>query len=251
MKKLLLFMMMLAAVSAYSQDNAVKLKLMGLGYGNYTVSYERALSEKNSINASFALLSPDGAIKNYLPNWYYEWDGSGSGPFDKNGKGITEDAPWIGEFYSGYGFSVDYRMYGKQALKGFYYGPYVKYMSLDFRLEDEIRGPYYTIESNISGFGAGFEIGNQWLIIDRIVLDLYFGLGAQLFSATGKYVQDPVPAAGSFDYSDIIPDVIDAYAKIPYIDKRLETTVESDALLLHIPLPLPDLRGGFSIGFAF
>lgn len=230
---------MVATITSFAQENVVKIKPLGLIYGNYTVSYERVINEKNSASISLGFISLNSVT--LVPNWYYEWDGCE--------KGIVEDSPWIGELHNGFNVSIDYRFYTNEVLKNFYYGPYLKYLSLGFKLEDEIEGPYYTIESTVKEIGAGIEIGNQWMLSNNISLDLYMGIGAQLFSAKGTYVQDQAPCG--FDYSTIVLDVTDAYEKIPYVHKNLETTVEPNDLLLEIPLFLPDFRFGFTVGFAF
>jgi len=121
---------------------------------------------------------------------------------------------------------------------------------LDFMLKDRIEEDYFDIHSSFSGLGLGVLIGYQWLIAKTVTIDWYFlGLGAQSFLADGDYIVTPEQA--NYDYEAIIPQVVGGYERVPYIARNVKTEVFPDRLNLQIPIIIPDIRMGFSVGIAF
>lgn len=71
---------------------------------------------------------------------------------------------------SGLFFTPEYRQYlsaSKEAMEGFYIGPYLRYQNL--KIEDEVT------KAKLSTFGGGLSIGHQWIFRDLISLDLFAG----------------------------------------------------------------------------
>ena len=84
--------------------------------------------------------------------------------------------------FSGFGVTPEFRKYlssSKQAPEGFYLAPFLRYQS--FNLETEYSNDWSsdsrttTAEATYNTFGGGLLIGKQWVFIDRIVLDTFFG----------------------------------------------------------------------------
>ncbi|MBN1927326.1 MAG: DUF3575 domain-containing protein [Prolixibacteraceae bacterium] len=238
MKKSLLIILLFVAATGFSQNNAVKFSLSGANFGAYSLAYEHALNEKSSLNLTLGYWTPNNGIFTFSEDFYIE---------DR----ILDESIWIGELYTGYHFSLDYRIHpAGEGLKGFYWGPYARYWNLGFKLRDRIDENYFDINSSFSGLGLGVQIGYQWVIAKIVTIDWYFlGLGAQSFNANGDYVVTPDQA--NFDYEAIIPDVVGGYERVPYIANNVKTEVFSDRLNLQIPIILPDIRMGLSVGIAF
>lgn len=238
MKKSLLLILLFVTVTSFGQDNTVKFSLSGVNYGDYSLNYERALNEKSSLNLTVGYWSPNIGIFTFSDDFYIE-------------DGWLEDAPWFVDLYSGYHVSLDYRIHpAGEGLKGFYWGPYARYWNLDFTLRDRIDEDYFDINTSFSGLGLGVQIGYQWVIAKIVTIDWYFlGVGAQSFLANGDYVI--TPDQSNFDYESIVSDVTGGYDSVPYIAKNVKTEVYSDKLNLQIPIIIPDIRMGFSIGIAF
>ncbi|HPR30638.1 MAG TPA: hypothetical protein PLK12_01025, partial [Prolixibacteraceae bacterium] len=97
MKKSLWFLFMFMATIGFSQNNTVKFGLSGVNYGAYSLSYERTLNEKSSLNLTVGYWSPNNGIFTFSEDFYIE---------DR----ILEHSIWIGELYTGYHASLDYRI---------------------------------------------------------------------------------------------------------------------------------------------
>jgi hypothetical protein len=57
MKVKLILILLLFAMTSYSQKNAVKLGLAGMSYGDFTVGFERAISSNSSVNIYLGTLN--------------------------------------------------------------------------------------------------------------------------------------------------------------------------------------------------
>lgn len=77
----------------------------------------------------------------------------------------------IGETkFRGFGITPEFRYYlSDQALDGFYLGPFLRYQNFD--LTDDLTED----EATFSSFGGGLVIGRQWLLKERITIDLFGG----------------------------------------------------------------------------
>jgi hypothetical protein len=239
MKKIVLFILLLVSISGFTQQNVVKIGLLGLSYGDYSLSYERALSPKSSINFTAGYMNPNNGVLNLYQDIY------------------VQDGVWIGDWYDGIHSSVDYRFYTGEkgtALKGFYVSPYLRYWNLALLLQDEIEGDFFDVDTKLSSVGIGFQVGYQWLISKKISIDWYFlGIGAQKFTGNASWVLTAESAAKytNFDYNTIIDDVNDPFFKVEYVKKNYSYKMSSNAMNVKLPLWLPDIRTGITIGYAF
>jgi hypothetical protein len=124
--------------SSESKPNVVKVNPLGLLFGQASISYERALDEKNAVQVTptFGFLSV-GGVK-----------------------------------YSTLGLSAEYRYYlsnSKTAPQGFYVSPGVGFASVKVK---ETGGASFTG----SAFSVKALIGNQWTWESGFALDLFGGV---------------------------------------------------------------------------
>jgi hypothetical protein len=160
MKKIFLsFAIMLVAASGFAQKNVVKANLFGAFGGSYTLAYERVLNDKMSVQLSVGYRT------------FKVYDFSVSTITDK----LSYSGPTIlGEF----------RYYvtnaSKDVPRGFYVAPFVRYGSYTYKYVYNDTDPSYsssneTAKYTITSIGGGVMLGYQWLIADRVSLDLFAG----------------------------------------------------------------------------
>ena len=232
MKKVLIVLFLVFTIEGFAQQNAVKVGLLGLNYGDFGVSYERLINTKSSFNFTIGYLNPK-----------ISW-------FDFPSYFEPNEGVWLTELNSGFHTSLDYRFYvgNHQAIKGFYLGPYLRYWGLGFDMKDIIDGDSFDVNSKISSIGLGFQMGYHWVINNKFSLDWYFvGLGVEKLNMKGAYVN----ANSGFNYASIQDDVEDVFSGMKIIQNQLETVVTPDALDVKLPLWFPGIKTGFTIGYAF
>ncbi|MDA3878745.1 MAG: DUF3575 domain-containing protein [Prolixibacteraceae bacterium] len=252
MKKIIFLSLMLIALMGHAQKNAVKLGLAGTQYGDFTVNYERVLTEKSSLNFNVGY-----------------WDLSTS--FFNIYKYYTQTDPKAIQFLDFKGsmhFSLDYRTYlgQKGAMRGLYLAPYLRYWGqgvdlLDIMYSDEYEDNYvFDIDTKISSFGVGFQIGYQWIIRDQISIDFYFmGIGVERMTLTGKFTSNVkemvynhvTEEVENFNHEYFEKSVENTIKGINLISKKAKIEATGDYLLVKIPLWLPGIRTGFTIGYSF
>lgn len=232
MKKISLVLFLIISMSAFSQENAVKLGLLGLNYGDFAVSYERIINTKSSLNYTIGYLNPNAS--------WFDFTGS----FDSN------EGVWLDDVNDGFHTSIEYRFYlgNHQPIKGFYMAPYLRYWNLAFQMKDIIDEDNFDIDAKVSSIGLGFQMGYHWLINDKISLDWYFvGLGVEKMNIKGSYVT----SISGFPYGSIEDDVESVFDGMKIVQNRLKTEATSDALNVKLPLWTPGIKTGLSIGYAF
>jgi hypothetical protein len=143
MKKLFTCVLLFAVIAGakaqdQSRQNAVKINPLSLFLATGNVSYERAISEKSSLQLGV----------------FY------------SGVNIS------GLKYSGFGITPEYRIYvaGRQeAMNGLYVGPFLRYQS--FSLKDKNTSD----EASFKSFGGGALLGWEKTWDSGFVLDLFAG----------------------------------------------------------------------------
>jgi len=235
MKTRLFLLFTLLSVAGFSQENVIKLGLSGMGYGMYSLSYERAITPKSSMNLNLGYWNINASLINNDP--FEIGDGFG-----------------INTFKSGFNGAIDYRFYvGTQdGLKGLYIGPYLRYWNYSAILYDEINSENFDINTKISSIGLGFQMGYHWIINDKISIDWYFiGLGAERFNTRLEYV---AKSAG-YTYTgaqNIEDDIKDVFNDFDYLQKRITTeVVPNKNTTAKLPFFFAGVKTGFSIGYAF
>ena len=153
--------------------NLIKFNLAGALLNNYTFQYERVLSRKQSIALTIGI-SPNVPL-----------------PFKStllNAFGGNSDAKRAIETtrFTRYTVNLEYRFYfSGNAPKGLYFAPFLRYMNMklsqDYTFtpsDNKLHTAH--MNSGFNGFGAGFLIGDQFLLgphwaIDWWILGPFYG----------------------------------------------------------------------------
>jgi hypothetical protein len=231
-KKILVFTLVILSLGGFSQENIIKLGMSGVGYGNFALKYERAVTAKNSLSLTVGYLNQD------------------MGLFTNDYSTVTDGGIIIDSLGRGFHTSLDYRFYlGKEErTKGFYLAPYLRYWNYSFHMLDEIRLDYFDVDAKISSIGIGFQMGFHWIVYDKISIDWsFFGLGVAYMNPRMVYSIDKE----NFNYSTIEQDIRDVFDGWDYFEKRLVTTPGENNLVAKLSTLFPGIRMGISIGYAF
>lgn len=242
-KTLTLLLMLFLAVRSPAQENdttpapniTVKWAPTGLILGSGSLQVEYNFGGKNSLTAKIGL--PVAAHHSFS--------------YDDKDANFTMKAT---------SFLAGYRTYFSQKhLRGLYYEPYFKYVhhtsegtgtgTLNSRTAE------FAFTNNYNGVGLGVQLGAQFFIGKRFVIDLFF-LGPEINSATNSF--KAMEVSGTVPWTDVdakeaedeIRDFIDQF---PFIRKRTSVLVDTDnkRVLADFKGPLPGIRTGVSIGIAF
>lgn len=209
--------------------NLVKLNLPNLVFGNLTLNYERLLSPRNSATLNVGYIRPQAPIS-FLSDF------------------IDTEEIKPPEF-SGLTATLEYRIYSKKkgAGRGFYYAPYLRYANHKLAFQSDIVGNSSNVSSQLSAVGLGAQIGAQWLIKDRVVIDLgILGLAAQWY--TYKSTFTAVDEAINFD--EIRADLEMEIEDSP-ISNKLEFTSDENSLQAKMPFLFGGARAYLSVGYKF
>ncbi|MFY0644853.1 MAG: DUF3575 domain-containing protein [Bacteroidia bacterium] len=249
MKKLIsLFILSAICLGANAQTMVVKTNLLGYGLAavdltTINANFEYKISPKNSIGIV-------GAIK---PASTMTLKATGTTNDDK--------LQYTGEISpKGYSLTPYFRMYSKDALKGFYFEVFARYFSYNF----EIPYDYDKNGSNIrayangsaSAFGGGVVIGTQVPIGKMFVLDFYGGLGLGVGNA---HAETDDPNLEEEDFADIKKEMDELKANGDVniiivgniIDNMTYDANKTSAWADIDGFPVPMLRGGISFGILF
>jgi hypothetical protein len=232
MKRLLTIGLIFISFVGFTQENVIKLGISGVAYGDFSLSYERKVATKSAINFTFGYINPNVSLL-----------GSSLPQHSSTKVGLSE-------LYDGFHTSLDYRFYvgKKEAPKGFYLAPYLRYFGYKFLVIDEIDGDYFKVNSHISSIGLGFQMGYHWIVYDKISIDWYFlGLGAEYVMPKAVYTTD----SKNFNYSSIVDNVVAVFDGWGYFQKRLKTTTSNNNMTAKLHTLFPGIKAGLSIGYAF
>lgn len=226
--------------------NVVKLNLPSLMYTAFDLQYERALTPVVSAQLSV------------------NWRPKGSIPM-AGSLGLETDV-FAGMTTSWLSITPEMRLYTsgkKDAPKGFYFIlPYVRYSKLNLMAEFDVDLPVVDmstgttstqvtpidLKGSLSLLGAGFGIGNHWMIKDKVSIDVTW-LGVEYYFSNKFTASADSKASGWKDLIDIAgPELEKEFAKVEGID----TEIDGTAIKMSAKVPaLPFVRFGFAIGYAF
>lgn len=135
--------MFASQASAQDYNGAIKTNLFGLFVGQYQLAYEHALNEQVSVQLSGGLVSRSWTLGDYS-----QQDG---------------------------GFLVipEARYYFDSGMKGLYTGAFARYRSGSSELTDTSGETEYKVNRN--SIGGGLLIGYQFIVSDRLAIDLFAG----------------------------------------------------------------------------
>ena len=157
-------------------------------------------------------------------------------------------------------FLAGYRMYlSKKHLKGIYFEPYFKYVyhvsegSANSTLDG--RSVRMNISNEYNAAGVGAQLGAQFLIKDRFVIDLFF-LGLEINSAKNNfkaYEASSVIEWSGEEAADAQQDIRDFVDDLPIIRNKTDVRVDKEnrSVMANFKGALPGFRIGVSFGLAF
>lgn len=157
-------------------------------------------------------------------------------------------------------FLAGYRTYFSRGhLRGLYYEPFFKYVH---HTSEGIgsgmlnnRMATFNFTNNYNGAGIGVQLGAQFFIGKRLVLDLFF-LGPEINSASNSFktveITNNVPWS-QVDASEAEKEIRDFINQFPFIRNRVNVMVDKETRRVNADFKgaLPGLRTGISFGFAF
>ncbi len=180
-------------------------------------------------------------------------------PFDKT---ITQEIDGERESFTHNTFSLmgGYRMYlGKGMGRGLYFEPYLKYLrhEASAQLEADISGTtrQFAFTSDYSGVGIGAQLGVQFIIAKRMVIDFYF-LGPEANSAKHTTLSREVgggPIWSDQDAEDAEREIREFFEDVPILRDKVEITVNASERTVGTNYKgfLPGIRFGLSLGVRF
>jgi hypothetical protein len=153
-----------------------------------------------------------------------------------------------------------YRMYlGRKTMTGLYFEPYLKYVKSDAStiLDSDLDGKptNFATTSAYTGFGVGAQLGVQFMIAKRVVIDFFF-LGPEANSSKHKVVMHDITSTDAWDAqeaADAQKEINDSIGDIPVIGDKLKVVVDPNAKTVSSDYSgfLPGLRFGLSVGVRF
>lgn len=219
-------------LTAFAQNNIVKLGLGGLATANLNLKYERVLTEKNSVNVNLGLKVPSGL------------------PFNLDLNDIIDNNTAEEPKLNGFNISAEYRIYtGSQgAPQGFYFAPYLQFKNFAIQYDDVIDGHMGEAKINYGNIGAGLQLGAQWIISEKVSIDWYF-LGLSVVRNNVKIrVESDDP---DIDFFEEVNAIEKEYEDVPFIGDKLELDSGENFASLKTNFILPGFKTGVSIGYAF
>jgi hypothetical protein len=157
-------------------------------------------------------------------------------------------------------FLAGYRMYfSKKRFNGIYFEPYFKYVHHTSEGSGQgtvgMRNITLDFTNNYNGFGLGGQMGVQFLVRKRFVIDLFL-LGPEINASknnfTAREVSNSLPWTTG-EASDAEASIHEFINQFPFIRNRTNTMVDaaSKTVTADFKGALPGIRSGFSIGFTF
>jgi hypothetical protein len=238
-KTLILLGLMVFSTTMIAQDKAqpnltLKWAPTGLVLGSISLQGEYNFGKISSLTAKIGI----PVNKNY------------QAVYDDNDADISMKA---------FSFLAGYRMYmSKKKLRGFYLEPYFKYVHHTSEgigsgsLENSPVTMSFSNEYN--GTGVGLQLGAQFIIKNRFVIDLFF-LGPEINSASNRF--KAVDISNSIGWTTVQAneaeqDIHDFLDQFPFVRNRVDVMVDKPNRTVKADFKgaLPGIRTGFSIGIA-
>ena len=157
-------------------------------------------------------------------------------------------------------FLAGYRTYlSKKHMKGLYFEPYFKWVhhTSEGIGNADLSGDKVVMNftNDYNGAGIGIQLGTQFLISKKFVIDLFF-LGPEINSAKNNFkaveVSTTIPWT-SVQASEAEQNLRDFIDQFPFIRHRVNIMVDQNhkTVLADFKGALPGYRIGVSFGFAF
>lgn len=225
-----------------ARRNIVKLNLPNLGFKNVTLNYERILSDRTSAALNVGYIIPS-APPSFLS------DGLGVDSLTVANAIGTDSTSRSNEF-SGFTATLEYRIYTKKkgAPRGFYYAPYLRYASYKYLFDDTIKDNFTNVDSRVTTFGVGAQLGYQWVIKNRFVIDWgILGIAAQRYklSSTFSSMDDTVK------FDEIQKEIEEEVKGNSFLGGTPEFKSGEGSLEATMPFLFGGLRTYLSVGMQF
>lgn len=270
MKKLSLIVLVVAGVmcgkSIMAQDQIIKLDLANLSLGEIRLNYEYVINENQSV-----MLKTGGMIPHKIPSFIYN-----ASQVEAEYGGESDLKSNMGAF----NIALEYRFYPSSPTpNAFYIAPYIRYTKYNFSTsvlyEDELtETEYQDMETdaqdhaeplpngnyNMKGHGlfsgafkrvgGGVAFGYQWIFNNDITLDwTIIGLGVESWNVAieAKNVTDGYDP----DLEQWTENINNESEDFFMIGNKIDVTTHSDYVEVSVPLTVPSIYGGISIGYAF
>ena len=150
-----------------------------------------------------------------------------------------------------------YRMYlGKKTMSGLYFEPYLKYLKNDAStiIDGDLNGRSvnFATTSAYSAVGAGAQLGVQFTIARRVLLDFFF-LGPEANIASHEAIMRDVNSVlpwTQVEADDAEQEIEDNIGDIPIIGNKIEVKVDAAQKTVSSKYNgfLPGFRFGLSVG---
>lgn len=130
------------------KENGLKLNILSPIYSNFSLSYQHLITPFKSLQISASYMD----FNDYVNR--------------------------VGDDLRVQGFSItpEYRInFNGYGLNGFYAGPFLRYMDYQKTYEDNYIGQNSKENSKFKSVGLGFNIGQQFIIKNTVLIDLFAG----------------------------------------------------------------------------
>jgi hypothetical protein len=196
------------ALSAFSQGmtetaskpNGIKINVMSLAVGHLALQYERVIGPH--FTACMGV--------RFRPKMRF----GNSNSFQDN---TTQNDVIFGEVkYGSYAFTPEFRYYVREAGRGFYIAPYIRYRITPFDInfsytDDNNRTQSDVFSGNINAFVGGIMIGSNFYLSDNLSLDWFIiggHYGRNNFDLNWRANQ-PLSASEQSDFIDRFEELKD------------------------------------------
>ena len=249
MKKLILSLSLLIfAGSLQAQENEskadrssepgkdlVKINLLSLPLRNFSFSYEHHIGKKTTAGLGLRLM-PKGGV-----------------PMISTISDMIDDPETSRQLEqlktSNFAITPEVRFYlGKEAMRGFYVAPFVRYTkytaSMPFEFDVMGTTQNMPLSGDLKTFTGGVQLGAQWKLGGKLYLDWWM-LGPQY--GTSKGLLDGKRSLNAQEQQALRDELQDV--EIPFADTK--TTVDANGARMDISGPWAGLRAGLSLGVRF
>ncbi|MBI3719007.1 MAG: DUF3575 domain-containing protein [Sphingobacteriales bacterium] len=231
---------------SYGDFNVIKINLSALATNTYSIQYERALSNHTSLLLAAKYHPVSGLpFKSTLRSLLDSLSEGAGIDFINNAR------------VGGYAITPEIRFYfGKGAMHGFYLAPFVRYENnkLDYwryTLKSVNQTIVIDFNGKQSGIGAGLQIGAQYMLSNKISLDIWLA-GPYLFA-------DKIDVNSLTDLSDKtdqdlqeVKNDIEKYAKDYLPGHTVTATVSHSGATLNAKGTFYGVRAlGLALGYRF
>jgi hypothetical protein len=169
---------------AGQRNKAVKINFFSPLYGYFEAGYEKSLGFAKAYELSFGII---GAGKSGILNYSYGFSGNQLGEVKKG---------QFGFFASGgykFGKLPDFIIFGKSRgshiMQGTYIKPiiYLGHYKENILVQKGSTDPFVVAKQNVTFGALQIEAGRQWVFADKVVVEIYQGLGYAVDNKKNNY----------------------------------------------------------------